>query len=159
MLYKIINMSDPYTIEANSLDVAVIACVLLGGGQYAFDPLEDGGTKIPMFAFGGTDEWCKEQFGKTLAEVDEIVRRDKLAELADCFDSCLIGSLGERELFFDAIKPITDPKERHDYWFKYHDKRRSSMNDIGGRAKALAKRMRDNTAPVPDPVPQQVFVR
>jgi len=27
MLYEIINMSDPYTIEAKSLDVAFIACM------------------------------------------------------------------------------------------------------------------------------------
>lgn len=159
MLYKIINMSDPYTIEANSLDVAVIACVLLGAGQYAFEPLEDGGTKIPMFAFGGVDEWCKEQFGKSLQELNDAVMQDKIAELGDCFDSCLIGNRSERELFFDAIKPLTDPKERHDYWYKYHDKRRSSMNDIGGRAKAFAKRMRDKSAPVPPPAPQQIFAR
>jgi hypothetical protein len=52
MLFKIVNPSDPYTIEASSLDVAVMDSVLLGQGNYQFTSL-DGGQDIPFFAFGG----------------------------------------------------------------------------------------------------------
>ena len=50
MLYTIINPSDPYTVEANRLDVAAVASLLLGSGQYSFEPL-DGSVDIPMFGF------------------------------------------------------------------------------------------------------------
>ena len=58
MLFNIVNPSDPYTIEASSLDVAVMASVLLGQGNYQFTSL-DGGQDIPFFAFGGGDKWTQ----------------------------------------------------------------------------------------------------
>jgi hypothetical protein len=157
MLYKIINPSDPYTIEAHSLEVAATACLLLGNGQYAFEPIEGDGEKVPLLALGGSKEWFDKQFSSDADTVIGKVVRENKEELAECLDSCLIGNLGERELFFDATKNIADADERHGYWFAYHDKRRSSFNDIGGRAKKLAKKLRTGTTEKVDPVPQQVF--
>src|SRR5437773_974725 len=62
-LYNIVNMSDPYTIEAVSLDVAFVACLFLGSGQYAFEQL-DGKEGVPLFIFGGTEEWCREHLNE-----------------------------------------------------------------------------------------------
>ena len=77
MLYEIVNMSDPYTIEAKSLDVAAVACAILGSGQYQFNPLEEGGETIPFFMFGGQDEWCRKHFSETFEQLVIRVRKDK----------------------------------------------------------------------------------
>lgn len=161
MLYEIINPSDPYTIEADSLDIAFMACVLLGNGQYEFRPFEDGGTPVPFFMFGGTDEWCKEHLGKTFHEVADDVRVNKREEMAKCLDSCLIGSANDRRTYYLGLELIEDPVKRERWWFEWHDKRRSSLNDIGGRAHKMAQNFRKpighESASETIPAPQQVF--
>jgi hypothetical protein len=157
MLYEIVNPSDPYTIEAPTLAIAAAACLLLGDGQYGFDSLDEGGQSIPALAFGGSKEWFEKHFGRDVDSVIGQVMAEQRAALADCMDSCLIGNADDRELFRDATKSICDADERYSYWFAYHDKRRSSMNDIGGRAKAWGKKLRTAIPMQIDPVPQQVF--
>ena len=100
MLYEIINMSDPYTIEAKSLDVAFIACMFLGEGQYALRALQDGGEDVPLFLFGGCEKWCVEHLSEEFEAVVNRVMTDeaKRTELADCLDSCLIGHAEDREV-------------------------------------------------------------
>jgi hypothetical protein len=156
MLYTITNPSDPYTIEANSLEVAAVACIFLGRGQYEFKPVEDTGETVPFFMFGGTDEWFEKHFGKTVDVVTDEVMANRLQELADCLDSCLIGKVGDREPYFKGLEAFVDPKERQEYWFAYHDKKRSSFNDIGGRAKKMAANFREKIKTI-ELAPQQVF--
>ena len=157
MIYEIINPSDCYTIEAQSLDVAFVACVLLGSGQYSFSPLEDGALEeVPLFLFGGSEEWANEHFGKTVSEVFALVTTQKRVELADCFDSCLIGHAVNRAAYTDGLDLIDDPAKREQWRARWHDKRRSSMNDIGGRAYKMAANLRAGTVSQ-ECVPQQVF--
>lgn len=40
--YDLINPSDPYTFEADDLEIAAVAVVLLGDGQYLADPVGGG---------------------------------------------------------------------------------------------------------------------
>ena len=158
MLYKIINMSDPYTIKANSLDVALVACIALGSFQYAFDPLEDGGERVPMFMFGGSDEWCQKHFGVNLAAVVLDVRTNKRAELAECFDSCLIGRQSDRATYEAGLELIDDPVKRQQWRDRWLDERRSSMNNIGARAYAAAEAFRKPLGrETIERAPQQVF--
>ena len=128
MLYEIINPSDPYTIEAMSTEIAFMACVCLGSGQYAFDPLEDGGVRIPLF-FGPTnviDDWCKANLGgRSFREVAHHVRSEKRVELADCLDSCLIGKAADRDTYRAGLELIDDPRKREEWCFRWHDKRRT----------------------------------
>ncbi len=161
MLYEIINMSDKYTIEAHSLDIAFAACVFLGSGQYAFEPLADGGTKIPFFMFGGTDEWCKENLNNSMKDtIDSIMQSEaRRLELADCFDSCLIGGAQHRKTYKDGLALIDDPAKRGQWKSKWHDDRRSSMNDIGGRAYKMAAKLRAGSTNPLTSAPVQVFAR
>lgn len=158
MIYDIINMSDSYTIKAESLDVAAVACLLLGSGQYGFAPLEDGGVKIPLFMFGGVDEWFREHFGKDVGPCVEEIREKRAGELADCLDSCLIGSLTDRQEYERELELIESPESREKFRAERHDKRRTSMNDIGGRAYEMAKRLREESENVLVPAPAQVFI-
>jgi hypothetical protein len=143
MLYEIINPSDPYTIEAQSLDVAAVACLFLGRGQYAFDPIGgDNSPEVPMFMFGGTDEWCLEHFNESFESVVNRVTKEKAVELAECLESCLIGKAADRETYRAGMELIDDPKKREQWREKWLEDRRSSMNNIGARAYAMAEKLR-----------------
>ncbi len=160
MLYEIINMSDAYTIEANSLDVAFMACLFLGQGQYSFKPLGDEEAQdIPFFMFGGVEEWCSLHLSQSFKAVVDHLTTDpaKREELADCLDSCLIGHQEDRETYRAGIELIDDPAKRETWRRKWHKDRLSSMNDIGNRAYIMAKKIRDGAVNPIIPAPQQVF--
>lgn len=112
MEFEIINPSDPYTITAPDLEIAAAAVVLLGNGKYSLEG-KDGTPDVPFFLFGGHDEWFQEKFDRSLNESIEWILGSRAEELAACLDSVKIGSA-----------------------------ERSSMNDIGGRAKAIAANIR-----------------
>jgi hypothetical protein len=155
MLYNIINMSDSYTVKTDDFEVAAIACVILGRGQYAFEPLEEGGASVPIFFIGGSDEWFQEHFDRDVTETFEHVKAEKRQALIDCLDSVLIGDRTDRELFDKATSMMTED-QIEEYRKEYHEKKRSSMNNIGKRAWDYANHLRGE-APAPAPAPQQVF--
>lgn len=158
MIYEIINMSDPYTIEAKSLDVAAVACLFLGRGQYAFDPIDDNeSAEVPMFMFGGTDEWCQNHFHESFQSMVDRVTKEKAVELAECFESCLIGKFAERKTYQAGIELIDDPEKREKWRNKWLEDRRSSMNNIGARAYEMAKKLREGAANPLVQAPKQVF--
>lgn len=166
VLYEIINLSDQYTIEAHALDVAFVACLLLGRGQYSFEPIisqseaapdkNEAAIGIPLFLFGGADQWCQQQFREEIGETIRRVTHGKSQELADCLDSCLIGGAQERQTYTAGLELIDDPGKREIWRSRWHDERRSSLNDIGGRAYEMAKRLRSNQSPFVE-APPQVF--
>lgn len=81
--YTIINPSDPYTLEADDLQVAALVVSLLGEGKYALDA-EDGGPGVPLLMLRDPDEWFVAQFGTTLGETMHAADPDALAA---CFES------------------------------------------------------------------------
>lgn len=154
MLYEIINPSDPYTLRADDLRTAAVACVLLGRGHYALNPLEAGGEVVPLMLLGTADEWFLSHFGKSAEETVVEVMRDPEAagRLAECLESCLIGKPKDRAEA--ELRVLVGEESR----LKRYDELRSSLNDIGRRAYAMAKRLRDGmgTKSVIR-APQQVF--
>lgn len=148
MLYEIINMSDKYTIDCPDTEIATAACVVIGNGQYAFQPLEGNPLPdVPLFIFGVDEKFIKEHCnGQTFEQMFDKVMTTRKDELASALDSVHIGGAEDR-------KTYPDEKQRT----QAHDARRSSMNDIGRRAWALARKLRGSTETVDD-TPQQVFV-
>lgn len=140
MLYSIVNPSDPYTIEASSLDVAAMTAILLGQGYYPFHSL-DGGEDVPAFAFGKGDEWSQKHFKESLMELSNRVMDTKLSQVADCLDSVLYGDALDRVEFLASTKDLDRPNfeaariMRHQSWV-------SSMNDIGERSYRMAAKLR-----------------
>lgn len=143
MLYELINPSDQYYFEAKDLEIAALCVAVLGHGQYAGQPVEEGATEVPLFLFGAND-WFKEQFGITFEESFDRVIKDETRknELADAFDSIIIGSLGDRELYFDTINNIEDAKKKEAFHKKWVKTKTSSLNGIGEYARELGKRTR-----------------
>lgn len=146
MLYEIVNPSDRYTIRADEHDVAAVACFTLGGGKYAFEPLEEGGQEVPIFFFGGHDEWCQETFGKDARALIDSVMETKRQALIDCLESCLIGGENDRREFEEACALIESAENRAAFKVKRHEGRRTSMNDIGARARGFAETLRARAA-------------
>lgn len=108
MLYEIVNMSDHYTMRADDFAVAAVVCLMLGSGQYALTALEDGGEDVPMFMFGGHDEWFQEKFGTDIDTVIQQVTNEKRDAMIECFESVIIGDRREYE---EAVKALADPKK------------------------------------------------
>jgi len=156
MLYKIINPSDPYTIECPDLEIATIACTLLGGRQYAFEPIGNG-IVVPPFLFGGINKFCERNFACGFDALRDRVLTERALDLATALDSCIIG---DRSAYLEQLanlQPDSSPVAFANTW---HDEHRSSLNDIGGRARTIANHLRSNAGltHMPQP-PQQVFVK
>lgn len=154
MLYNVINMSDRYTIDCPDLEIAFVCCALLGEGQYAFEPIEGDGPAVPMFLTGGSStRWVAEHFdGKTVDDIFTHVTRERRGELADALDSIVISDREEFQRRTAGLSGDDFLAARA----KWQDERRSSMNNIGGRAYRAAAQMRKDL-PLTDRAPRQVF--
>lgn len=117
MKYEIINPSDYCTIDAPSETLAGAAVLLLGEGKYGVATIDGDGTRIlPLFPFGGHETWLREH----AIDPDGFSAwiGEHLVELADALDTV-------------ALRPGAE---------------RSSLNDICGYAKALARAFRSSHA-------------
>ena len=138
VVYEITNPSDPYTIEGDDLAVVCVATILLGHGAYGLCTA-NGERAMPVLLFGGHELWFTEKFGSTL---EELLPATPYARIADCLDTVLIGSFRERQEYHRTLQLIDDPEKRLLYSERWHEGRRSSLNDIGGMARRLAKALR-----------------
>lgn len=140
MLFEVVNPSDPYTIEASSLDVAAIVSLMLGHGKFELRSL-DGGDNVPFFAFGGVDEWAQYMFKESMMELSNRVMDTKLAEVADSLDSILYGNQQDRIDFLASTKDMNRQMFEASRMIR-QDSCRSSANDIGERAYRMAAKLR-----------------
>ena len=142
--YEIVNPSDPYTIKGEPLVVCAMV-LLIGQGRYGLDPADDETEDpgLPMFILGGDpEEWLKEKFGvESLAEW--LGEDENLEAAADCLESVVIGRAGDRRMVESALAEMPDGESRKRFLAKYHDDKRSSLNDIGGLCQAQAAKFRE----------------
>ena len=126
MIFEIINPSDPYTLECDDLEIASVTVCFLGQGQYGMHQIDgDKEFRMPIFLFGGENEWFKENFGDNADVIIGRCFKDKKLQLADALDSVRIGGINSRGKSKDE-----------------HNENRSSVNDIGGVAWEYAKFLR-----------------
>jgi hypothetical protein len=83
MKCEIINPSDKVFIEHRDKKTLFKAVLLLGRGQYGAKDI-DGDFKIPVFLFGGVEEYCQETFGLNF---ELIMAGVKVTDLVDAFRS------------------------------------------------------------------------
>jgi hypothetical protein len=125
-VYKLINPSDQITFRATAEEAAVIAVIMLASMYFVKDVETGEAPKPPQ---------------DVLATRNAIYADpERKASYASAFRSFLIGSLSERELFEEAVSRMTT-EEARDFRTRYHDKRRSSMNDICSRLWAAADKI------------------
>jgi hypothetical protein len=123
-----------------------VAICVLGGGGYGANEI-DGTRRVPVFLFGGHDEWFKATFGRTFEESLKLVASEKRAAWAECFDSTIIGDAADRRTYLAGLALIDDPEKRKQWRDRWHDERRSSLNDIGTAARKRATALRATVTP------------
>lgn len=144
MIYELVNMSDACYFDAPDYPTAAAVVLLLGSGQYAGRP-EDEGEGVPLFLLGGANAFIEEHFGGDLSTwLDR--HGEAVAEALTTCNYC--GSAKELRALLELDKGARD---------KLNEARRSSLNNIVGRARQMARRLRDPGAPPPPTAPQQVF--
>lgn len=122
-IWSLVNISDPYTFEGDDFEAASIACCILGNGKYSLKEI-GGDRECPIFLLGGHNEWFKDNFGKTFEES----MRSKIKEVSELLDTILAGSPSDRLAFNNSGLS----------WEQWHDRKLTSSNDIGRRAKSLS---------------------
>lgn len=133
VICEIINPSDAYTIDATDKAAACAATLILGCGKYGLRG-EQGEDVMGIFLFGGHDEFWKKEFGGTVAEYLTAHK----PEVRRALESVVIGTFSDRRFFFETIEALTQD-QRQKWVEKWNDRKRSSMNDIGGRARNYAE--------------------
>lgn len=146
-VYELINPSDPYTMRARDHQTAVVALLFLSEwrvGGNPIDPPEQEGRSTPFYPFGLTEEAMQKELAEQgIAEgLDAWMgSKENVEALAQALDSTLFGDMGDRRLFEAAAEAILEPAKVASLKAE-HQNRRSSLNNIGGRAAKLAERFR-----------------
>jgi hypothetical protein len=135
--YTLINPSDGYTLKAEEDKIAIVAAALVGNGAYALDD-ELGNDVLPIFFRGGVDEYIANRFGETTSRIIN----DNLLAVADCLESFAICGIKQRKLY-DAALDLMSEEARAQWRELWHDRNRTSLNNIGSRAWAYAQKARD----------------
>ena len=133
MLFEVSNPSDEYTIEAEDWSVACVVGLIIGRGQYGLNEV-DGDHEMPLFLFGGLEEWVEAEFEKPLEEFMGSV--DKI-EVANCLNSIVVGNRANYTL---GLGEKTG-EEADAFWEVWHDLNCSSMNDIGQYSRNYAAKL------------------
>lgn len=134
MEFELINPSDPYTFIASSNEVAALTVFLIGSAYGA--KAKDDSFEVPITMFGGGAEWYQEQFGHS---ADDGLAQNK-SEVAKALESMMYGGFEDRKRYQAALSAIDDEEKREKFISEWKDGR-SSLNDIGNYAHALAKKL------------------
>jgi hypothetical protein len=138
MYYEIINPSDCCGFYADSYMAATLATVVLGNGQYGAKPDDAAAKEVPLFLFGGFDEWWNAEFPDE--PLEGVLERNKEA-VGLVLRSVCYGTAAERRLYEDAVASITDDEKRAEFVAKWNDEKRTSMNNIMERAHKIADQL------------------
>lgn len=134
MIYTIINPSDPYTLHAEEERVAIAACLILGEGRLFLNDEKDNSVTMPSFLDRDPNKSLRAIFPEGLNNFIE----SNLVAVTASLDSVACVGLGDRRIYDLALAGIKDPEAREKFRLEEHDRRRSSMSDIGGIAWRLA---------------------
>jgi hypothetical protein len=123
-LWELINPSDPYTFRAPDVRVAGMAAFIM---SHAYGAKRVGGGECsPMIL--GWDEWAAEH------GIDEQWIDSHAHELAEAFESFLIGPVEDREVIESIIREMQSASEIRKWKLERQDKLRSSFSAIGEAA-------------------------
>lgn len=142
-LYEIINPSDEYTMEAEDFREAAVALLSISTAFGLREIGNDKGQEMPPFIFGGMDAWLKEHICPD-GDVQRFMAEHN-SGIAAALNSVLIGGVRDRRLFQAAMEAIPDAEAREAFRVKWQDEKRTSTNDIGAAAWAMAEHITGRT--------------
>jgi len=136
MRYEIVNPSDNYGIDGERLP-CLAAVLLLGGGQYALrDPVTGESEGLTLFL---TREQIEAALIEWFGQPGEDYMTDHAAEIAAALETVRIAP----DDYEAAVACLPDGADRAAFDTAWHNRHRTSLNDIGARALACAKRLRE----------------
>ena len=138
--YEIINPSDPYTMLAPDDATACAASLLLCQGYGLHGIGRD--FRMPPFLFDDPRPWFKEYMGMS---IEDFLAANSL-KVATALDTVLIGDSDDRATIDAAIAAMPAADARLKFVDDYADRKRTSMNNIGKRARQLAAAFRAQAA-------------
>ena len=133
-VWELVNPSDPYTFRAPDVRVATVAAFMLSPAYGA--KRVDGEERSPLVT--GWDEFVVKH------GIDEVWMDSHLYEIAEAFDSFLIGSPSERADAEAALSLLANPREVRKWKLQRQDRLRTSLSAIGESAYSYADQMRRN---------------
>jgi len=139
-VYEIANPSDAITIESDDGIAAGLAITMISNGQYCINDEHDK-SPVPMFIFGGFEEWMKEK-GLNL---DTYVKENAV-KMAEALESVLYGGFSDRKIFESATAKMSKENALK-FREEWNESKRSSMNNIGLVCQNYAKRLRKIALP------------
>lgn len=105
MRLEISNPSDKATIDCTNMLAARLAVIILAEGAYGIIDDKDG-NGMPIFLFGGHDEWFVKNHGMTFREAAQSIPK---SEIADALESIqLEGKRTSMNNFVERAKRIAD---------------------------------------------------
>lgn len=135
-LYILVNISDPYTFYAPTLELAGLTAYMLSP-TYGAKPAFGAGPATPVL--WNWEDWMEER------GIHAHFIRSNLARVADAMDTVLLGSASDRP-GLERILERLPTHEQHAWKLQDHDNRRTSANDIGRHAWDLARYFRKEVA-------------
>lgn len=135
MQYKLINPSDPYTFLASSHEAAALTVFVLSTN---FGAESEEGETVPIFLFGGSEEWYIENFGRTVEEGIDALR----PEIAESLCSFMLGDFEDRKRYELALSLIDDESKKEKFkeeWQEAH----SSYSNIGAFAHQTGLKLKE----------------
>jgi hypothetical protein len=118
-LYEFITPCDPITFYAQDDDIAWAIGLYVGGGKAGVDRITPEKKLNTMLAFSGG-----------LSREDELkfkaIFKNRLNEIINATQSFAIAKPSERDIYDDYTDNGSDIEKRD----KWHDKKRSSLNDF-----------------------------
>lgn len=139
MEYKLANPSDPYTFVADDLETAALVVFMLSTAYGA--NTKSGEVAVPIFIFGGAEEWYAKQFGRNIEEGITAKKEQLIAALK----SMTLGNFEDRRRYEAALAAITEEDKKAEFIAKWQDGR-SSLNDIGTHSHKLAEALLEQEA-------------
>lgn len=82
---EISNPSDKAFCCIDDWEAACLAVNMVGNGKYGLHSRQDGGKDMPIFIFGGTDNWWKKEFGMDRFKHLEEVGSYRIAQALKSF--------------------------------------------------------------------------
>lgn len=98
MKCEVINPSDEVYLTGEGEALAA-AGLFLGRGQYGLQDKATGKEFMPIFMFGGTDEWWTKTFGRTFSAYMDTKPHEEIAKVLDTLEYA-----GERSSMTDIGK-------------------------------------------------------
>lgn len=90
---EIINPSDEAFIDAEDKEAACLAVAIFSNGRYSIEGM------MPVFLFGGSDEWFKNEFNRKVDESFEFVGNKRVSDALRT-----VKMNGERTSMNDIVK-------------------------------------------------------